>query len=233
MVVPKEVIMICLDNTKWIRQEDDRLPFQTNAFQKLYMAIMEYEHNTLSLHGVGKGITKGEVLRVLHHLVVQDILFKGVKKSDFYGTVSSILKVSKTVIHLNLCLILLIFLCCYELLIYYFATFIGNECGNKPQVNIKASSTSFSPVIEKAMTIVKKVKDSITCWSSLSMGRLQELSILNMAMVDVIVEARGGILAIDYLKLKSAATKIVSDSWANDKDVQKALHVRQEALRAL
>nr|GFB61597.1 hypothetical protein [Tanacetum cinerariifolium] len=41
MVAPKEVIMICLDNTKWLRQGDGRLPFQTNAFQKLYTSITE------------------------------------------------------------------------------------------------------------------------------------------------------------------------------------------------
>nr|GEX10863.1 hypothetical protein [Tanacetum cinerariifolium] len=130
----------------------------------------------------------------------------------------------------------------------------GNECGNKPQLNIKGYSivssltdrfmdfnsrsefhhrlalisddicpTSFAPVIEKAMTIIKKVKDSITCWSSLPMGRLQEVSILNMATVDAIVEA-----SFDNFQ---AATKIVLDSWATDKDVQKALYVHQR-LRA-
>ncbi|GKB23104.1 ATP-dependent DNA helicase Q-like 4A protein [Tanacetum coccineum] len=61
--------------------------------------VKKYEHNTLSLHGAGKGVPKGEALRVLHHLVVEEILLEDVKKSDFYGSVSSILKVNKEKAH--------------------------------------------------------------------------------------------------------------------------------------
>lgn len=57
------------------------------------MQVKKYEHNTLSLHGVGKSVAKGEALRVLHHLVVEEILIEVVKRSDYYGHVSSILKV--------------------------------------------------------------------------------------------------------------------------------------------
>nr|GEZ87092.1 hypothetical protein [Tanacetum cinerariifolium] len=56
MVAPKEVIMVCLDNTKWLRQGDDLLPFQTNAIQKLYTAITESNPNTL----VGVSTLAGE-----------------------------------------------------------------------------------------------------------------------------------------------------------------------------
>ncbi|GKA85961.1 sucrose synthase [Tanacetum coccineum] len=65
MVAPKEVIMICLDNTKWIRQGDDRLPFQTNAFQKLYSAITESNPNTLVGVSTLAGEAFGGAIRVL------------------------------------------------------------------------------------------------------------------------------------------------------------------------
>jgi len=48
------------------------------------------------LHGAGKHLAKGEASRILHHLVVEDFIAEVVKKSDFYGSVSSVLKVSKT-----------------------------------------------------------------------------------------------------------------------------------------
>ncbi|KAI3774488.1 hypothetical protein L1987_49046 [Smallanthus sonchifolius] len=57
--------------------------------------VKKYQHNTLSLHGAGKSVTKGEALRVLHHLVVEEILIEDVKRSDYYGCVSSILKVNE------------------------------------------------------------------------------------------------------------------------------------------
>lgn len=47
----------------------------------------------MSLHGVGKHLAKGEASRVLRHLVTEDLLSEEVKKSDVYGSVSSILKV--------------------------------------------------------------------------------------------------------------------------------------------
>lgn len=48
----------------------------------------------LSLHGAGKHLAKGEASRVLRHLVIEDFLVEDVKKSDIYGSVSSILKVT-------------------------------------------------------------------------------------------------------------------------------------------
>lgn len=46
------------------------------------------------MHGVGKHLAKGEASRVLRHLVTEDILVEDVKKSDTYGSVSSVLKAS-------------------------------------------------------------------------------------------------------------------------------------------
>jgi len=53
----------------------------------------------VSLHAAGKHLAKGEASRILHHLVVEDILVEEVKKSDFYGSISSILKVSVNMLY--------------------------------------------------------------------------------------------------------------------------------------
>lgn len=45
------------------------------------------------MHGAGKHLAKDEASRVLRHLVIEDILMEDVKKSDLYGSVSSLLKV--------------------------------------------------------------------------------------------------------------------------------------------
>lgn len=47
----------------------------------------------MSLHGAGKHLAKGEASRILRHLVTEDFLVEDVKKSDIYGSVSSVLKV--------------------------------------------------------------------------------------------------------------------------------------------
>ncbi|KAL3620845.1 hypothetical protein CASFOL_035757 [Castilleja foliolosa] len=56
--------------------------------------VKKHRHETLSLHGAGKHLSKGEASRVLRHLVIEDILVEEVKKSDLYGSVSSVLKVN-------------------------------------------------------------------------------------------------------------------------------------------
>ncbi|GFP99215.1 ATP-dependent DNA helicase q-like 4a [Phtheirospermum japonicum] len=56
--------------------------------------VKKHRHETLSLHGAGKHLGKGEASRVLRHLVIEDILVEEVKKSDVYGSVSSVLKVN-------------------------------------------------------------------------------------------------------------------------------------------
>lgn len=64
--------------------------------------VKKHKHETLKLHGAGKHLAKGEASRILHHLVVEDFLVEDVKKSDFYGSVSSILKVNESKAY-NLC----------------------------------------------------------------------------------------------------------------------------------
>ncbi|XP_068662077.1 ATP-dependent DNA helicase Q-like 4A isoform X2 [Aristolochia californica] len=58
--------------------------------------VKKYKHDTLSLHGAGKHLAKIEASRILHHLVVEDILVEDVKKSDLYGSVSSVLKLNES-----------------------------------------------------------------------------------------------------------------------------------------
>lgn len=55
--------------------------------------VKKHRHETLNLHGAGKHLPKGEASRVLRHLVMEDILMEDVKKSDVYGSISSVLKV--------------------------------------------------------------------------------------------------------------------------------------------
>ncbi|XP_068658889.1 ATP-dependent DNA helicase Q-like 4A isoform X2 [Aristolochia californica] len=58
--------------------------------------VKKYKHDTLSLHGAGKNLAKNEASRILHHLVVEDILVEEVKKSDIYGSISSVLRVNES-----------------------------------------------------------------------------------------------------------------------------------------
>ncbi|CAA0841508.1 ATP-dependent DNA helicase Q-like 4A [Striga hermonthica] len=56
--------------------------------------VKKHKHEKLRLHGAGKHLAKGEASRVLRHLVTEDILIEDVKKSDMFGSVSSVLKVN-------------------------------------------------------------------------------------------------------------------------------------------
>lgn len=56
--------------------------------------VKKHRHETLSLHGAGKHLAKGEASRILRHLVTEDFLVEDVKKNDIYGSVSSVLKVN-------------------------------------------------------------------------------------------------------------------------------------------
>ncbi|XP_062077326.1 ATP-dependent DNA helicase Q-like 4A isoform X2 [Humulus lupulus] len=58
--------------------------------------VKKYKHEKLGLHGAGKHLAKGEASRILRHLVTEDILVEEVKKSDVYGSVSSVLKVNQS-----------------------------------------------------------------------------------------------------------------------------------------
>lgn len=61
--------------------------------------VKRHRHENLSLHGAGKHLAKGEASRILRHLVIEDFLAEDVKKSDIYGSVSSVLKVNESKAH--------------------------------------------------------------------------------------------------------------------------------------
>ncbi|XP_012071305.1 ATP-dependent DNA helicase Q-like 4A isoform X1 [Jatropha curcas] len=58
--------------------------------------VKRYRHEKLNLHGAGKHLAKSEASRILRHLVTDDFLVEDVKKSDIYGSVSSVLKVNES-----------------------------------------------------------------------------------------------------------------------------------------
>ncbi|XP_050942878.1 ATP-dependent DNA helicase Q-like 4A isoform X2 [Cucumis melo] len=58
--------------------------------------VKKHRHEKLSLHGAGKHLLKSDASRILHYLVIEDILVEEVKKNDIYGSVSSLLKVNET-----------------------------------------------------------------------------------------------------------------------------------------
>ncbi|XWS67950.1 hypothetical protein CRYUN_Cryun04dG0048600 [Craigia yunnanensis] len=61
--------------------------------------VKKHRQETLSLHGAGKHLAKGEASCILRHLVVEEFLLEDVKKSDTYGSVSSVLKVNESKVH--------------------------------------------------------------------------------------------------------------------------------------
>lgn len=58
--------------------------------------IKRYKHESLSLHGAGKSLSKGDASRILHRLVLEDFVVEDIMKSDLYGSLSSILKVNES-----------------------------------------------------------------------------------------------------------------------------------------
>ncbi|XP_038877365.1 ATP-dependent DNA helicase Q-like 4A isoform X2 [Benincasa hispida] len=58
--------------------------------------VKKHRHEKLRLHGAGKHLLKSEASRILHYLVIEDILVEEVRKSDIYGSVSSLLKVNES-----------------------------------------------------------------------------------------------------------------------------------------
>lgn len=97
-LVDKDVTQIAqhlVELVKSARQE-----FSATYILEVYRGSMNQivkknQHDTLKLHGAGKNVAKGEASRVLRHLVIEEILLEEVKKSDLYGSVSSILKVNE------------------------------------------------------------------------------------------------------------------------------------------
>ncbi|EXB87372.1 ATP-dependent DNA helicase Q-like 4A [Morus notabilis] len=62
----------------------------------LSQIVKKHKHEIIRLHGAGKHLAKGEASRILRYLVTEDILVEEVRKSDVYGSVSSVLKVNQS-----------------------------------------------------------------------------------------------------------------------------------------
>ncbi|XP_071691559.1 ATP-dependent DNA helicase Q-like 4A isoform X2 [Rutidosis leptorrhynchoides] len=97
-LVDKDVTEIAKHLVELVKSAEQK--FSASHILEVYRGSMsqtvkKYEHNSLSLHGAGKSLAKGEASRVLRHLVVEEILLEEIKRSDFYGSVSSILKVNE------------------------------------------------------------------------------------------------------------------------------------------
>ncbi|KAD4179413.1 hypothetical protein E3N88_28004 [Mikania micrantha] len=96
-LVDKDVTLIAKQLVELVKSAKQQ--FSTSHILDVYRGSMSQivkrnKHNLLSLHGAGKHIAKGEASRVLRHLVVEEILVEDVKKSDLYGSTSSVLKVN-------------------------------------------------------------------------------------------------------------------------------------------
>uniref|UniRef100_A0A0E0KQU8 DNA 3'-5' helicase n=1 Tax=Oryza punctata TaxID=4537 RepID=A0A0E0KQU8_ORYPU len=100
----------CLKEFRWVEKDVTNIArqlvdlvmmtkqtFSTTHILEVYRGsvnqnVKKHRHDTLSLHGAGKHLAKGEAARILRHLVTEEILIEDVKKSENYGSVSSVLK---------------------------------------------------------------------------------------------------------------------------------------------
>ncbi|KAK4491251.1 hypothetical protein RD792_001986 [Penstemon davidsonii] len=97
--IEKDVTEIAKQLVELVRMT--RQQFSTAHLLEVYRGslsqfVKKHRHETLSLHGAGKHLAKGEASRVLRHLVIEGILVEDVKKSDKYGSVSSVVKLKES-----------------------------------------------------------------------------------------------------------------------------------------
>ncbi|XP_076915597.1 ATP-dependent DNA helicase Q-like 4A [Bidens hawaiensis] len=97
-LVDKDVTLIAKQLVELVKSVKQQ--FSSSHILDVYRGSMSQivkrnKHNLLSLHSAGKHIAKGEASRVLRHLVIEEILVEDVKKSDLYGSTSSVLKVNE------------------------------------------------------------------------------------------------------------------------------------------
>ncbi|ESQ35756.1 hypothetical protein EUTSA_v10006602mg [Eutrema salsugineum] len=96
-LIDKDVTLITKQLVELVKQTGER--FSSSHILEVYRGslnqmVKKHRHETLQLHGAGKHLSKIEVSRIMHYLVTEDILVEDVRKSDMYGTVSSLLKVN-------------------------------------------------------------------------------------------------------------------------------------------
>ncbi|XP_010533955.1 PREDICTED: ATP-dependent DNA helicase Q-like 4A isoform X2 [Tarenaya hassleriana] len=98
-LIDKDVTMIARQLVELVQLTGERFSSAhiLEVFRgSLSQMVKKHRHETLRLHGAGKQLAKSEASRILHYLVTEDILVEGVRKSDLYGSVSSLLKVNKS-----------------------------------------------------------------------------------------------------------------------------------------
>ncbi|CAH2047817.1 unnamed protein product [Thlaspi arvense] len=98
-LIDKDVTLIARQLVELVKLTGER--FSSAHIIELYrgslnQTVKKHRHETLHLHGAGKHLAKSEASRILHYLVTEDILAEYVKKSDIYGSVSSLLKVNRS-----------------------------------------------------------------------------------------------------------------------------------------
>ncbi|CAF2040306.1 unnamed protein product [Brassica napus] len=98
-LIEKDVTLIGRQLVEIVKLTGER--FSSAHIVELYrgslnQTVKKHRHETLHLHGAGKHLSKSEASRILHYLVTKDILTEYVKKSDLYGSVSSLLKVNRS-----------------------------------------------------------------------------------------------------------------------------------------
>ncbi|KAG2267887.1 hypothetical protein Bca52824_062442 [Brassica carinata] len=98
-LVDKDVTLITRQLVELVKQTGER--FSSSHILEVYRGslnqmVKKHRHETLQFHGAGKQLSKIEVSRILHYLVTEDILVEDVRKSDMYGSVSSLLKVNNS-----------------------------------------------------------------------------------------------------------------------------------------
>ncbi|KAL6629187.1 hypothetical protein ACP70R_028952 [Stipagrostis hirtigluma subsp. patula] len=131
----------CLKDLRWIEKDVTNIarqlvelvkmikpPCSSSHILEVYRGSMsqnvkKHRHDALSLHGAGKHLAKGEAARVLRHLVTERLLAEDVKKSDTYGSVSSVLKVNYTE--------------------------VGDLCSGKRSIVLKIPTTEVAPKMGK------------------------------------------------------------------------------------
>ncbi|XP_013712208.1 ATP-dependent DNA helicase Q-like 4A isoform X1 [Brassica napus] len=98
-LIDKDVTVITRQLVELVKQIGER--FSSSHILEVYRGslnqmVKKHRHETLQFHGAGKQLSKIEVSRILHYLVTEDILVEDVRKSDMYGSVSSLLKVNNS-----------------------------------------------------------------------------------------------------------------------------------------
>ncbi|XP_023643239.1 ATP-dependent DNA helicase Q-like 4B [Capsella rubella] len=98
-MVDKDVTLIARQLVQLVKLTGER--FSSAHIVEIYRGslnqmVKKNRHDALHLHGAGKHLAKSEASRILHYLVTEDILAEGVRKSDLYGSVSSLLKVNRS-----------------------------------------------------------------------------------------------------------------------------------------